>query len=381
MNNVTAVNSNNPSEEKVMDNWEEMQQAELKAYNERNEKMKKTFRREKIVMVSVMIALIVFVAGIFVCFMVNNTRLRQEEAAAAHSKEVRQAEWVANSDYGEVVQQVEEFLEEKYKTENNIHLGIGAVNTRENEGPLDESGNCTAWKWKGKVYTAEHCTRNGYRENAGDIVVPADKYPNEIKEDLYEVGTECSTDFRWWGKTTDMWGYIPFEQVFDHMKKGTPSMKEQNDMRWAFVDARNALEDASLKSPEVMFKNLVDTYKRYIAGASNQRFICAAADSLEMSPDHGDSGGPLMAGDEVIGFVSYTEWPQRETLGTGVAEDFEVKYNDALYIGTTDCWGSLDRSKDTVNLAYAKDNMKRYEDLYQQFLLKYGQETISKWEK
>lgn len=364
-----------------MDNWEEMQQAELKAYNERNEKMKKTFRREKIVMVSVMIALIVFVAGIFVCFMVNNTRLRQEEAAAAHSKEVRQAEWVANSDYGEVVQQVEEFLEEKYKTENNIHLGIGAVNTRENEGPLDESGNCTAWKWKGKVYTAEHCTRNGYRENAGDIVVPADKYPNEIKEDLYEVGTECSTDFRWWGKTTDMWGYIPFEQVFDHMKKGTPSMKEQNDMRWAFVDARNALEDASLKSPEVMFKNLVDTYKRYIAGASNQRFICAAADSLEMSPDHGDSGGPLMAGDEVIGFVSYTEWPQRETLGTGVAEDFEVKYNDALYIGTTDCWGSLDRSKDTVNLAYAKDNMKRYEDLYQQFLLKYGQETISKWEK
>lgn len=364
-----------------MDNWEEMVDAELKAYNERNEKMKKSFRREKIIMVSVMVVLIAIFAGIFTHVVRKNARFHQEKAAAARKQEVRQAEWVANSDYGEVVQQLEEYLDEKYQAENNIHPGIGAVNTRENEGPLDESGNCTAWKWKGKVYTAEHCTRNGYRENAGDIVVPADKYPNEIKEDLYEVGTECSTDFRWWGKTTDMWGYVPFEQVFDHMKKGTPSMKEQNDMRWAFVDARNALEDASLKSPEVIFKNLVDTYKRYIAGASNQRFICAAADSLEISPDHGDSGGPLMAGDEVIGFVSYTEWPSRENLGTGSAEDFEVKYNDALYIGTTDCWGSLDRSKDTVNLAYAKDNMERYEDLYQQFLLKYGQETISKWEK
>jgi hypothetical protein len=381
MNNVTTVNSNNPNEEKVMDNWEEMQQAELKAYREREDKMKKADRRENILYVLAMVAIFAAFAGIFVTMTGNNTRLRQEEAAAARKQEVRQAEWVANSDYYEVVQQVEEFLEEKYRAENNIHPGIGAINTREKEGPLDESGNCTAWKWKGKIYTAEHCTRNGYRENAGDIVVPADKYPNEIKEDLYEIGLECSTDFRWWGKTTDMWGYVPFEQVFDHMKKGTPSMKEQNDMRWAFVDARNALEDASLKSPEVIFKNLVDTYKRYIAGASNQRFICAAADSLEVSPDHGDSGGPLMAGDEVIGFVSYTEWPQRETLGTGVAEDFEVKYNDALYVGTTDCWGSLDRSKDTVNLAYAKQNMERYEDLYQQFLLKYGQETISNWEK
>jgi hypothetical protein len=381
MNNVTTVNSNNPNEEKVMDNWEEMQEAELKAYREREDKMKKAYRRENILFVLAMVVIIAIFAGIFTHVVRKNARFHREKAAEARKQEIRQAEWVANSDYYEVVQQVEEFLEEKYRAENNSHPGIGAINTREKEGPLDESGNCTAWKWKGKIYTAEHCTRNGYRENAGDIVVPADKYPNEIKEDLYEIGLECSTDFRWWGKTTDMWGYVPFEQVFDHMKKGTPSMKEQNDMRWAFVDARNALEDASLKSPEVIFKNLVDTYKRYIAGASNQRFICAAADSLEVSPDHGDSGGPLMAGDEVIGFVSYTEWPQRETLGTGVAEDFEVKYNDALYVGTTDCWGSLDRSKDTVNLAYAKQNMERYEDLYQQFLLKYGQETISNWEK
>ena len=363
-----------------MNNWEEMQQAELKAYNERNEKMKKAYRREKIIMVSVMVAIIAFIAGLFIYNVRSDIRLRQEEAAAAHSQAVRQAEWVANSDYNEVAQQLETFLEEKYQAENNIHPGIGRIKTRQEEGSLEETANCTAWKWKGKVYTAQHCVTDNYRESMGDVAVEADKYKHDIQEDLFDIGTECSPDFRWWGKTTDMWGHIPSEQMFNHYLRGYPSVAQQNDMRWAFIDSRKALEDVSLKNPEDVFKKLVNAYKSYMASASYQRFICAANISLEISPDHGDSGGPLMAGDEVIGFVSYAESPRRSELATGTAEDFEVKYKDALYIGRTECWGSLDRSQDKPNLTYTEENMERYKDFYEQFVLKFGQETVSKWE-
>jgi hypothetical protein len=267
-----------------------------------NEEKKMKIDREDKFMFSIIMVLVTFITTLFI-YSVSITR---EHAAAMYEKEVRQAVWVADSDYAEVVMQLEEYLDEKFHAENNIHHGIGPVATKGDKGPLEDTWDCTAWKWKGKVYTAEHCVRENYEETMGDVVVSADKYPHAIKEDLYDIGIECSTDLRWWGANTDMWGYIPFEQAFNH-------------------------------------------YKQVVNGATvtNQRFICAASISLEIAPVVGDSGGPLMAGDEVIGFVSYGESPK--WADSDMLENFDIKYKDALYGDLTYCWGVLDRSQDTIS--------------------------------
>jgi hypothetical protein len=286
----------------------------------------------------------------------------------------------AESNYQEVVAELEEY----YYQLSNIHTGIGMVNTTEDKGPLEEMSNCTAFKWQSNVYTAQHCVREHDMET-GDIAVNANKYQHDIEADLYEVGTECSPDLRWWGKSNDGWGTIPMEQAFTHYKKVTPDMKLHNELLWAYMGTLHAQDDymqsktkKNMQKVEIEFKALVEAYRLYIADAADQRFICAAGVALELKPIGGDSGGPLMLGDEVIGFVSYGE----EVSFKGEEHElFDNKYSDALQSSYTFCWGTFDRSQDRPYTEYTEKNTRRYNDLRNNFVAIFGQKTINSWEK
>lgn len=275
-------------------------------------------------------------------------------------------------------------LEEYYYQLNNAHEGIGVIRTKGEPGPLEDTWNCTAWQWKGKIYTAQHCVRELTREVDGDVAVRVHTYENNIKSDLYEVGLECSPDLRWWGARNDGWGTIPTEQAFVHYKKAAPNIKLQAQVGWAYLDAQFAADNyekeknkSNKEKAKNAFQIYVDTYNLYMEDASEQRFICASGHALELKPTHGDSGGPLMAGDEVIGFVSYGE----SQIVDGPEEDlFDSKYgNSALYGNYTFCWGSFDRSLDRPNTRYTEDNTRRYNDIVERFVTLFGQQTVNSW--
>jgi hypothetical protein len=132
-------------------------------------------------------------------------------------------------------------------------------------------GTCSAWQWQGKVYTAAHCgyQSSDWRDNSFAVDHQKEAVWS-IPEDLAEIGQECSPDLRWWGATTGR--TLPVEDVkFYAVKRGTNV--------WDLGEEVPAWTPGA----QICFKQSL--YNRFADG---------------------DSGGPLLAGDEPVGNVSWS---------------------------------------------------------------------------
>lgn len=151
--------------------------------------------------------------------------------------------------------------------EEPVPAGMGTITAAYN-------GTCSGFRWQGKVFTAAHCgyQSTDWQDNSFAVVHQKEATWN-IPEDLVDIGLECSPDLRWWGATTSR--TVALEDLtFYEVKRGrnvwdlgkevapwTPGA--QACFRQSFWWGRNRFQD-------------------------------------------GDSGGPLLAGDEPIGNVSWS---------------------------------------------------------------------------
>jgi len=133
------------------------------------------------------------------------------------------------------------------------------------------NGECSAFHWQGQIRTAAHCTyaSTDWRDNA-TAVLHQQQGKHAIPEDLADIGQECSPDLRWWGATTGR--TLPVEDVkFYAVKRG------QNV--W----------------------DLGEQVPPWTPGAQ-----ACFTQTLHNRFSDGDSGGPLLAGDEPVGSVSWS---------------------------------------------------------------------------
>jgi len=183
-------------------------------------------------------------------------------------------------------------------------------------------GTCSAWKWNGKTYTIQHC--NDYLEKHGNTDrVQQSTADNTISGDFYKEGTECSPDIRWWGTTTNKWVTIPMEQIFKKTRNylGAPYEMQQEliDSKYKAIAALNdykyTIEENSMKTnsdntkkakekAHAAFNKFYNQLKYIKEHYTSQEYLCASS-VAEDSIKKGDSGGPIMLGDEVIGSVSF----------------------------------------------------------------------------
>ena len=149
-------------------------------------------------------------------------------------------------------------------TAEPVPAGMGVIVAAHN-------GTCSAWQWQGKVYTAAHCgyQSSDWRDNSFAVDHQKEALWS-IPEDLADIGQECSPDLRWWGATTGR--VLPVQDVkFYAVKRGTNV--------W----------------------DLGEQVPAWTAGAQ----ICFEQSLYNRFAD-GDSGGPLLAGDEPVGSVSWS---------------------------------------------------------------------------
>lgn len=159
---------------------------------------------------------------------------------------------------------------------------------------------CSSFLWKGKVNTVTHCRpwilspdpsepdpwvelndddADGLRWGKGT-------HPH-FTADLYEIGLECSPDLRWWGQTTGTWVHVAWEDVV---------VQRRASRELATVDAAySAYIDKDLPLARALLRRWTK--------ASTQVEYCVALRNGGWA-QHGDSGGPLLAGDEPIGALS-----------------------------------------------------------------------------
>lgn len=183
-------------------------------------------------------------------------------------------------------------------------------------------GTCSAWKWNGKLYTIQHC--NEYLEKHGNTDrVQQSTADNTISGDFYKEGTECSPDIRWWGTTTNKWVTIPMEQIFkktrNYLDAPYEMQQELIDSKYKAITALNdykyAIEENSMKTDSdnakkakekahAAFNKFYNQLKYIKEHYTSQEYLCASS-MAEDSIKKGDSGGPIMLGDEVIGSASF----------------------------------------------------------------------------
>ena len=151
--------------------------------------------------------------------------------------------------------------------EEPVPVGMGTVVAAHN-------GTCSAWHWQGKVYTAAHCgyQSTDWRDNSFAVEHQKEAVWG-IPEDLVDIGLECSPDLSWWGATT----------------RRTVAVEEVKF--YAVTRGQNVWE-------------LGEEVPAWTAGAQ----ICFRQDFWwgRNRFQDGDSGGPLLAGDEPIGNVSWS---------------------------------------------------------------------------
>ena len=192
------------------------------------------------------------------------------------------------------------------------HPGIGKI-------LVDGEFACTGFGWKGKILTVAHCQPNISVEmrkqvKVGDpaVALDMDQVGHQIANDLYEVGQECSPDLRWWGATTGEWRSLKWEDISvkEVKQDNEAAMKKMWQLEVAMQNAKQNWPE--LHSSSAIAETYVEQAEYALAAyqelALGQEFCFEG----EMGSDpssvghfrHGDSGGPLMAGDEPIAVVS-----------------------------------------------------------------------------
>jgi len=172
----------------------------------------------------------------------------------------------------------------------------GAVSTWQPEKDV----RCSAFLWMGKVNTATHCRPI--------IPNPATSEPDPWVElndedatrmawvegvhpaftaDLYEIGIECSPDLRWWGQTTGTWTHLSWEDVVVQ-RRANRELQTVDAAYSAYIDKDLPLARALLT--------------RWVKASTQVEYCVALRNGGWAQP--GDSGGPLLAGDEPIGALS-----------------------------------------------------------------------------
>ncbi len=209
-----------------------------------------------------------------------------------------------------------------YEQVDNTAKAYGQIETPVYKDGEVLYGTCSAWKWNGKVYTIQHC--NEYLEEHGNTDrVQQSTADNTISGDFYKEGTECSPDIRWWGTTTNKWVTIPMEQIFKKTRNylGAPYEMQQEliDSKYKAITALNdykyAIEENSMKTDSdnakkakekahAAFNKFYNQLKYVKEHYTSQEYLCASS-VAEDSIKKGDSGGPIMLGDEVIGSASF----------------------------------------------------------------------------
>jgi hypothetical protein len=194
-----------------------------------------------------------------------------------------------------------------------VHPGIGKIVL------VQDEANCTGFGWKGKIMTVAHCEPGMSFEKRKQITsadpaisLEMDQVDHQLEIDLYTVGIECSMDLRWWGATTGEWRSLKWEDL-EKVEVNQANKFAKNEL----VRMADAIENAKIVWPAYGESTL--HAEGFIEEAEN----AAAAWALQAlgnelcfegefgadpsSVGHfrpGDSGGPLMAGDEPIGVVS-----------------------------------------------------------------------------
>ena len=159
---------------------------------------------------------------------------------------------------------------------------------------------CSSFLWMGKIGTATHCRPvipNPRISEPDPWVELTDVDARRMDQaagthpaftaDLFEIGLECSPDLRWWGQTTGEWVHVSWEDVLVQRRAVREDQKLEEGMQ-------------AYRKGDLPMANLL---LRQWQLASRQVEYCVKA-SHGGYAQHGDSGGPLLAGDEVIGALS-----------------------------------------------------------------------------
>jgi hypothetical protein len=189
----------------------------------------------------------------------------------------------------------EDYAQLAAKVAEHNHLA-GGVSTWSPEKGV----RCSAFLWKGKIGTATHCRPvipNPRISEPDPMVELNDADARRLDEaagthpaftaDLYEIGLECSPDLRWWGQTTGEVVHIAWEDVVVQRR----ALREEHKLE----EGMEAYRQGDLPMAGLLL--------RQWQNASRQVEYCVKA-SHGGYAQHGDSGGPLLAGDEVIGALS-----------------------------------------------------------------------------
>lgn len=265
----------------------------------------------------------------------------------------------AVKDYEDVAAMVEKF------NEDNKPKAYGKVDVELFYSEIEDfvSGSCSAWKWKNKIYSIQHCNEHRERETGVDRAEVLKKSNANFEADFYTQGTECSPDLRWWGATTNKWTYIPAEQVYMHNRLDGFQLEERvsNLEMWnkAYM-ALDSYNNAPSTSNQEKAKKALKTYFKWLEYVQRnyyvQSFLCSAS-TFSDSVKQGDSGGPLMAGDEVIGSVSF--------FATTRNKWFEQNYPNAYSNYSNSCFALLDtKLEKPEDVSKLEIQFKELEDKY-----------------
>ncbi len=269
-------------------------------------------------------------------------------------------------DYQSVAKQVEDFYAEQEANKPKAYAKVD-VELFMQEMRDFVTAKCSAWKWKGKVWSVKHCVTHTEEQQAADPVAELKK--NTLEADFYEEGLECSPDVRWWGGTTNRWITIPAEQIFRFTRNDdVPIMRKfavigaygnagsaLRDYNWAVEDKKPTEEkkEAAKKAFITYHKNVNYIKSTYIA----QEYLCSSSSRTD-AVKGGDSGGPLMLGDEVIGSVSYEVHTRHP--------DFDARYGAfALSNYSVSCFSAIDAT--SKKLDYVADLEVEYTKVFNNY--------------
>ena len=291
----------------------------------------------------------------------RNANFDLEMRKLTNDKETLLSMMIADAvkDYENVAAMVEKF------NEDNKPKAYGKVDVEIFYSEIEDfvSGSCSAWKWKNKIYSIQHCNEHRERETGVDRAEVLKKSDANFEADFYTQGTECSPDLRWWGATTNKWTYIPAEQVYMHNRLGGFQLEERvsNLEMWnkAYM-ALDSYNNAPNTSNQEKAKKAFKTYFKWLEYVQRnyyvQSFLCSAS-TFSDSVKKGDSGGPLMAGDEVIGSVSF--------FATTHNKWFDQNYPNAYSNYVNSCFALLDtKLEKPEDVSKLEIQFKELEDKY-----------------
>lgn len=289
---------------------------------------------------------------------------------------------IAEREYEEVAKQVEDFYaKQRAEQEANKPKAYAKLNIELFVQEMNDfiEAKCSAWKWQGKVWAVKHCVTHTEEQQAADPVAELKKAKLEV--DLYDEGIECSPDIRWWGGTTNRWVTIPAEQIFRFTRDDDVPVMRKFAIIGAMTKATSALDlynwalqdkKPTEEKKEAAKKAFVQYYKyvNYVKTTYiTQEYLCSSS-VPEDSVKGGDSGGPLMLGDEPIGSVSYhaNSWHP----------DFDDRYgSSAISNYPVSCFATIDSH--TNKLGYVAEMEADYSKQFDKYSNVFGALEVIRW--